>query len=386
MRDKIIKITVEVQEIINSTGVGDAMAEYFWDEFNQLPLHEQRARVEQLVSQEEENFSENNAPLYLALMKHPDPEIRKAAVGAMWFYPEEEYIETILRLCKTDPDDEVRGKAASVLGRYIYEGWILEEFDPHLMRYLIEELLRIAEDVHESITVRRFSMESLGFVYDDPRVLNLIENAYFSPEEDMRLSAIFAMGRNGNERWISYLLDSLHDPNKNLRLEAICACGEAQIQESFSELKALCFESDKEVRLEAIWALGKLGIQPALQTLCLCTQDKDEDIRTMAQEAIEELSLASLEDQLEFTEISEEGLFIPIQEFFAEFLTDTEQEEDLFETGREEGDEEEGFVGDFPAEAEWDTFGEEFDEEFLEEFEEDFDEDDSDDDDDEKRF
>ncbi|RMF93015.1 MAG: HEAT repeat domain-containing protein [Nitrospinota bacterium] len=340
------------------------MLENFWREFNGLPLHEQRARVRELASLEEENLSENHAPLYLGFMQHPDPEIRKTAVGAMWYYPEEEYLEILLHLCKTDPDDEVRGKAASVLGRYIYEGWVLEEFDPTLTEHLIEELLRIAENESESVTVRRFAIESLGFVYDNPRVLNLIENAYFSPEEAMRQSAIFAMGRNGNERWVSYLLSSLREQNKSLLLEAISACGEAQIQEAFPLLKEFCFHTDKDIRLEAIWALGKLGTSSALQTLYLCTQDQDEEIRTMAQEAIEELSLMTLGNRLEAGEEFDEDLPADWPGFSSDLFADMELEAEELEAE----DSGEGA----PPEQAWDRFGEEFDRRFLEGFDDDF--------------
>jgi HEAT repeat protein len=281
-------------------------AEAFLAEFAALDLASQRQKIRELSEMEEENYSENHAPIYTMLMNHPDPEVRRCAVEAMWYYPDEEYLDRILNVLWFDSDEEVRGRAAMVLGRYMYEGFVMEELDEALAQRVKRILLDTSCDEHESITVRRFALEALSFCTDDPKVLNLIEQGYFSPDQRMQLSALFAMGRSGLERWHGYLLRALHEPDKEFRIEAISACGEAQIISAVPELQRLCFDMDRDIRLEAIWALGKIGDERALHTLQRCARDPDPEVCEVAHDAIEELGIAAAIARGEYEEIADE--------------------------------------------------------------------------------
>jgi HEAT repeat protein len=280
--------------------------EAFLTEFASLDLAAQRQRIHELSETEEENYSENHAPIYTVLMNNPDPEVRRCAVEAMWYYPGEEYLDRILNVLWFDSDEEVRGRAAMVLGRYMYEGFIMEELDEALAQRVKRLLLETSTDERESITVRRFALEALSFCTDDPKVLNLIEQGYFSPDQRMQLSALFAMGRSGLERWHGYLLRTLHEPDKEFRIEAICACGEAQIISAVPELQKMCFDMDRDIRLEAIWALGKIGDERALHTLQRCTRDADPEVCEVAHDAIEELGIAAAIARGEYEEGTED--------------------------------------------------------------------------------
>src|SRR5918911_1428886 len=92
----------------NASDSGQA-TEAFLTEFSTLDLPSQRRRIRELSEAEEENYSENRAPIYTKLMNHPDPEVRRCAVEAMWYYPEEEHLDRILNSFWFDPEAEVRG-------------------------------------------------------------------------------------------------------------------------------------------------------------------------------------------------------------------------------------------------------------------------------------
>lgn len=281
-------------------------SEVFLAEFAALDLPSQRQRIRELSDMEEENYAEDHAPIYLKLMHHPDPEVRRCAVEAMWYYPDEEYVDRILNIFWFDSDEDVRGRAAMVLGRYMYEGFVIEELDSILAQRVKRALLESATEEGESITVRRFAIEALSFCTDDPKVLNLIEEAYFSPDPHMQLSALFSMGRSGLERWYCYLLRTLDDPDREFRLETITACGEAQLIAAVPALQKLCFDTDRDIRLEAIWALGKIGDERALSSLQRCARDPDSEVCEVAQEAIEELGITAAIARGEYDEMSDE--------------------------------------------------------------------------------
>ena len=281
-------------------------SEAFIAEFETLDLPSQRKKIRELSEAEEDNYSENHAPIYTMLMHHSDPEVRRCAVEAMWYYPDEEHIDRILNIFWFDSDEEVRGRAAMVLGRYMYEGFVMEELDGSLAQRVKRALLEAATDEREGITVRRFAIEALSFCTDDPKVLNLIEEAYFSADARMQLSALFAMGRSGLERWHCYLLRTLDDSDREFRIEAITACGEAQMISAVPELQKLCFEPDRDIRLEAIWALGKIGDERALHTLQRCARDPDPEVSEIAKDAIEELGIAAAIARGEYDDAEDE--------------------------------------------------------------------------------
>lgn len=303
-------------------------SEAFLAEFDTLDLSSQRKKIRELSEAEEDNYSENHAPIYTMLMNHSDPEVRRCAVEAMWYYPDEEHIDRILNIFWFDSDEEVRGRAAMVLGRYMYEGFVMEELDGSLAQRLKRALLEAATDEREGITVRRFAIEALSFCTDDPKVLNLIEDAYFSADARMQLSALFAMGRSGLERWHCYLLRTLDDTDREFRIEAITACGEAQMISAVPELQKLCFEPDRDIRLEAIWALGKIGDERALHTLQRCARDPDPEVSEVAKDAIEELGIAAAIARGEYDEAEDD-------DDLADFEADDDLEWDDDEDERE---------------------------------------------------
>ena len=68
----------------------------------------------------------------------------------------------------------------------------------------------------------------------------------------------------------------------------------------------MCFDMDRDIRLEAIWALGKIGDERALHTLQRCTRDADPEVAEVAHDAIEELGIAAAIARGEYTEALEE--------------------------------------------------------------------------------
>lgn len=241
------------------------------------------------------------------LMSDEDPEVRAMAVRGLWDYPYPRYIDRLLHLSLNDPSQEVRSQAIITLGRYIYEGemsdyefqWegpLAELMEPELP---LEDFLRVKnfllslfKDESQPTESRRYAVEALGFL-SDPEVLEVIEAAYNHPDRRMKLSALFAMGRNGHRRWHSIILKELKSTDYEIRYEAVRAAGEAYIEGATPLLAEIArFEDNKDLRMEAIWALGKTGGQQAEEVLLeILSTDPDKDIREVAQAALEELRL-----------------------------------------------------------------------------------------------
>jgi len=226
-------------------------------------------------------------PVYRRLMDDECPKVRQEAIAGLWELADPRHVEPLMRKAQHDPVPDVRAKAASVLGIYIYEtisNGMLEESDYLAVRGL---LLDLAQEAKEPLIVRRMAIEALSFDSDE-LVQDLIEWAYAHPDKDVRMSAIFAMGRSRNSRWNEALLNELGSPERDLQIEAVNAIGEAGLEEATPRLRNLAVSSDKELRMAAIWALSHTRGPGALETIEMCAQSDDEEIRNVAHDALEE--------------------------------------------------------------------------------------------------
>ena len=119
--------------------------------------------------------------LLVALMDDDSPRVREAAIVSLWDLASDDLIEPLMGKALHDPDTDVRAKAASVLGIYIYDGAVMEELDQGKYLAVRKLLLDLAGDEAEPLIVRRLAIEALSFC-QDPEVTALIDWAYERPE------------------------------------------------------------------------------------------------------------------------------------------------------------------------------------------------------------
>ena len=251
-----------------------------------LMTEEEKLELVRKLSEAEE-WQESFEQVYTHLMDDDSARVREEAIGALWYVADLQHMEPLMRRAEDDPSDEVRGRAVSVLGIYVYEGVVnMSEEEPRyqaVWRFLLD----LANDPDESLFVRRMAIEALSFA-DDDEVNDLIEWAYEHASMEVRMSAIFAMGRSQQVRWHETILAEMDSEEFQLRQEAINAAGEARLAEATPRLRVLASHPNQEVRMAALWALSHTRGPGALETLELCLEGEDEEVRRVAREAIEE--------------------------------------------------------------------------------------------------
>jgi HEAT repeat protein len=256
---------------------------------------------------EGEDYSTDYWPMLRDFLEDKDAQVRSLALDGLWDYPVPELIAPLFEIARNDPGQKVRSKAIVTLGRYIYEGSVaVYDFDWGAMEELMREdelpeedflrvkdfLLELVRDEGQPLDSRRFAIEALSFL-NEPEVQDLIEAAYAHPDVNMRVSAIFAMGRQGDQQWADSLLKELDSEVKDLQYEAVRAAGEACLDKAAHRLKELALADDKNLQLEAIWALGKIGGEDVSEFLYDLADDEDREVREMAEAALDELNLWS---------------------------------------------------------------------------------------------
>jgi HEAT repeat protein len=278
---------------------------------DQLSKEEKTQFLSRIV--EGSDYLTDYLPVLKDFLDDEEAEVRKLAITGLWDYPDAEMIEALFDKAENDPDEGVRCRAIVTLGRYVFEGVMADyDFDWGSMTELVredelpqEDFLRVNEflldlyrNPEKTLDERRFAVEALSSL-TNPEVFEIIEETYAHPDIEMKKSAIFAMGRNGNVRWHDTILDELYSPVRELQLEAIRAAGAAYFDEAGKDLWRLTHSEDRDVKLEAIWALGQTGWEGAFERLDdLAFFSEDEEIRDTAEAALEEWYLYSgqLED------------------------------------------------------------------------------------------
>lgn len=253
-----------------------------------LTLMTEQEKLDLLLQLSEMEEWQNSVELiFERLMEDASPRVRQEAISALWDLAEPKHIEPLMRKAENDADLEVRAKAASVLGIYVYEAVVhasLEEAQYLMVRSF---LLDLAQNPREELLVRRMAIEALSFDPDDT-VQDLIDWAYRHDDVEVKMTALFAMGRSRNPRWYEVILSELDSPERQLQIEAVNAAAEAGLPAATPRLRNLANHKDNEIRMAAIWALAHTRGPGALETIEMCAQSDDEETRNVAAEALEE--------------------------------------------------------------------------------------------------
>lgn len=267
-----------------------AALDIFKEVWPDISAERRRAIMQELLEIAEVNFEVDFDPVFLLGMADEDAEVRTTAIKGLWENESLALIRPLIHLLKTDEAAIAREAAASALGKFIYLKE-LEEIDWDEGTLAEEALLETIYQAKEDIDVRRRAVEALGYS-SDFRVTKIIESAYYDENDRMRVSAIFAMGRNADARWIPQVIEELDSRKAELRFEAARACGELEAKDAVTKLISMIEEDpDLEVQEMAIWSLGRIGGDLARTALEACIESDDETLAMAAQDSLDELNL-----------------------------------------------------------------------------------------------
>ncbi len=232
----------------------------------------------------------------------PDPQVRLDTVNALWEHVEPEAMARLFDLARNDPDEQVRCKAISGLGRYIWECMTIDfdvpdpYYDGELRQEdqdrLYEFLLGIYRDENRSFDERRYAVEAISFLSDSV-VSEAIQALYQRPEKEAKISALFSMGRNGALCWEEILSREIWNQDREIRIEAIDAVGEMRADSLGRDLLRLTYDPDRDVMMAAIFALGQTGWEGAFDRLDELALHADPEIRQVADAALDEWTIFS---------------------------------------------------------------------------------------------
>jgi HEAT repeat protein len=254
-----------------------------------LPTDIRRQVIRSLVDLTESDIEVSFEQVFRIALEDKDDTVREAAVEGLWEDEDVRLVPLLVVRLKTDAAPNVRAVAAQSLGRFVLLGE-LDKIRPLPYQQAYKALLDGYECEGECTAVLRRVLESLAYSCSE-EVTTIIDEAYRHSDDEMRVSAVFAMGRSGDAEWGPHVLKELESTAPAMRYEAARASGELALMDAVPVLIEFMDDVDIEVQEAAIWALGQIGGEDARRALEECTRTESEAKRQAAFEAIQEYEL-----------------------------------------------------------------------------------------------
>lgn len=286
-------------KLVNLSTMSAEELRLFREAWAGMGVARRREVASQLVALGEENPEVNFDDIFLACLHDPDGMVRVSAIEGLWEYENRSLIDPLIALLREDRGEAVRAAAAIALGKFALLAE-LGKLRPDDGAKVEGALVAAIDNQAEQLEVRRRAVAAIAPL-SRPQVTEIIQRAYYSDDAKMRVSAIYAMGKNSDPAWLPTLVKELGHPDAEIRFEAVGACGELGEEEAVPHVERLIHDLDVQVVLSAIAALGKIGGSEAAAALRECLNHPEGHIRDAAEDALEELDRN--EDPFSFRDI-----------------------------------------------------------------------------------
>lgn len=272
-----------------------AMFRAAWPTF---PASVRSTVVTELAEMSEERVDLLFGRVFRLALEDPEAAVRQIAVGGLWEDEGGDMLALLLAVVKDDSSVDVRGAAAAGLLRFA-ERAELGELDSRSGDQVRHVLFAVATDVGQDWHLRRRAAESASVFSSDERLPDLIRDLYDEDELGLRATAVFAMGRSYDPRWLQTIIDEFENDDAEIRYEAARAAGnlgDVTALPGLSELASV--DDDPEVRQAAIAAVGAIGGAGAVRVLQrLGEEAPDGDVEAIDDALVE---AAARDDPLSF--------------------------------------------------------------------------------------
>jgi len=260
----------------------------FTEVWHGLDAPYRRRIIRDMLELSEVSFEMNYRTVALIGLEDDDPSVRETSIELLWEDESVEVMDQLIAMSLNDSVVQVRAAAVNGLGRYILLGEY-EDIPEEAANRATNVALGFWEDVNEAVEVRRRALEAIANS-GHARVPAAIREAYNSPDNRLRVSSIFAMGRTCDAQWQEIVLSELESEDAELRYEASRAAGELELIEAVPLLARLVLEEDREIINTAIWSLGEIGGKEALRVLEALSDkaedEEDDDLVEVIEDAI----------------------------------------------------------------------------------------------------
>lgn len=222
-------------------------------------------------------------------LNDPSAVVRQLAVAGLWEDESSELLHRLRDMFENDESPDVRAQAAAALERFAGKAAV-GSLDNSVARDLRESLRRSVIDSAAPYAVQRRALESLGPYGADPEISSLISEALNSGDHGLQCSALYAMGRSHDSRWLPTILAQLESDDPEIRFEAARAAGLLGSADALPVLLQAARDEDPEVRHTAVGAIGQIGGRGAVRALERLAEDAGEADLELIESAIDDVN------------------------------------------------------------------------------------------------
>ena len=215
--------------------------------------------------------------------------VRQLAVAGLWEDESSELLDRLRDILQNDESPDVRAQAAAALERFSSKA-VVGSLDESVASDLRDSLRRSAIEAGAPYAVQRRALESLGPYAADPEISSLISEAFNSEDHGLQCSALYAMGRSQDARWLPTILVQLESEDPEIRFEAARAAGLLGSADALTVLLQAARDEDAEVRHVAIGAISQIGGRGAVRALERLAEDAGEADLELIQSAIDDVN------------------------------------------------------------------------------------------------
>lgn len=266
-----------------------ATAQQIWPT---VDVEQRRLAMARLAESSETNYELDFTRFARFALTDEDEHVRKSAIEALWYSEDPSIMQSFIDMLENDPDNDVRSAAAQGLGSFVLAGE-LGDIPENALNAVEEALLKVCQEAEIASELYLRALESIAYSGRE-EVSALIEKTARQEQVDLQAAALFAMGRNGDERWAKTVLRSLKSDVAQLQFEAARASGELMLEPAVPRLIALSQSDDIEIQEAAIISLGDIGGQAAMEGLTqLSSTLENEELLEAVEDAINMAALST---------------------------------------------------------------------------------------------
>lgn len=278
---------VKVSSLTELSDVDEGEEQELRDRWQEIGVRRHRWLLRELIELAEDNVELNFDCVYFRGLEDEDPETRLEAIRGLWEYDRPNLIEKLVSMMENDDSAPVRAEAALALGRFVM--LFAHGNLRHRHFQAIEDgMRRLFESGTEVTEVRARALESIG-AHNVSWVRQAIRDAYESDVRRLKASAVHAMGRSAESRWLPLIIREMSSEEAELRYEAATAAGGIGDESALPHLVRLAQDPDEEVAQASVMALGEIGGQEAKAALEELATDPSPALREGAQAALAEI-------------------------------------------------------------------------------------------------
>lgn len=272
-----------------------------WTDDEVLDLHTKLADLT------EEDSSMEFECIFKAGLGHSDARVRAAAIHSLAETGDITAVSRIVDLLSDDNDLDVRTAAATAMGSFALlaaEG----KFTERVRNRIFQSLESVLTDGDAPSELWRRSLEAAG-AFGDSSVNRYIERARISPAPEFKRSALVAVARTSDPRWLDFVTTELESDDSSVRFEAVNALGEIGDEPDAFYLEDSLDDQDLMVQLAAVAAAEKIAGPTAKQLLNIAGESPEPAVSKAAADALVNIANEDSLVQTVTPEMASGGMF-----------------------------------------------------------------------------